>query len=336
MLRGGRVFILLGVVLAVAAVLLGILALSRPGREAAETPAPQEVRVPVVVAARDIPANTVITAADITVTEVPQEEVAPGTAQRADQVIGLVTSGVLVEGQRILMANLVAPSLGNVVQPGKRAVALPVDRVSALGGLIQPNDTIDIIYSVRVNLTRVVPSEPLEVVDATQGYARQDDLQLAPYGQPPSGPTYPFPGEPGSRFTVTDGGGGNPVAKLILQNIRVLQVIAGSEAVAPGPGESAPVQTSAEAGEITPTPEPNATALAGSTLPAVDLLIIEVDPQQAEMITFMLDQQARYQVVLRSRTDQEPANTSGVTYDRLVSQYGLPVPATVRLPGGPQ
>jgi hypothetical protein len=50
----------------------------------------------------------------------------------------------------------------------------------------------------------------------------------------------------------------------------------------------------------------------------------------------MLDQQARYQVVLRSRTDQELANTSGVTYDRLVSQYGLPVPATVRLPGGPQ
>ncbi|MCM8750610.1 Flp pilus assembly protein CpaB [Thermomicrobiaceae bacterium CFH 74404] len=336
MLRGGRVFILLGVVLAVVAVLLGIVALSRPNREAAETPAPDEMRVPVVVAARDVPANTVITTADITVTEVPQEEVAPGTAQRADQVVGLVTSGPLVEGQRVLMANLVAPSLGNVVQPGKRAVALPVDRVSALGGLIQPNDTIDIIYSVRVNLTRVVPSEPLEVVDATQGYAQQENLQLPPYGQPPAGPTYPFPGEPGSRFIVTDEGGGNPVTKLVLQNIRVLQVIAGSEPVTPAAEGAAPAQTSAETGEATPTPAPDTAEQAASTLPAVDLLIIEVDPQQAEMITFMLDQQARYQVVLRSRSDQEPATTSGITYDRLVSQYGLPVPATVRLPGGPQ
>lgn len=332
MLRGGRVFILLGVILAVAAVLLGILALSRSRREAAETPAPQQARVPVVVAARDIPANTVITAEDIQITEVPQEEVAPGTVQRADQVIGLVASGPLVKGQRLLMANLIAPSLGNVIQPGKRAVALPVDRVSALGGLIQPNDVIDIVYSVRITLTRVVPSEPLEVVDATQGFARQEDLQLPPYGQPPAGPTYPFPGEPGSRFIVTDDAGGNPVAKLVLQNIRVLHVIAGSQTVTPGTAGAA----AQEAGEATPTPAPEAAGQVGTPLPQVDLLIIEVDPQQAEMITFMLDQEARYQVVLRSRADSEPATTAGVTYDRLVSQYGLPVPTTVRLPGGPQ
>jgi len=330
MLRGGRVFILLGVVLAVAAVLVGILALTPPEREATPTPTAEQTLVPVVVAVRDIPANAVITADDIQLTQVPQDEVAPGTVQRVDQVIGLVASGPLVRGQRILLANLVAPSLGDVIQQGKRAIALPVDRVSALGGLIQPNDTIDIVYAVRITLTRVLPTEPLESVDATQGYAQQEGLELAPYGQPPAGPTYPFPGEPGSRFVVTDEGGGNPVAKLVLQNIRVLQVIAGDRTVVPG------MTATPAAAEASPTPAPEATPEAGTPLPPVDLLIIEVDPQQAEVITFLLDQQARYQVVLRSRGDDQAATTAGLTYDRLVSQYGLPVPSTVRLPGGPQ
>jgi pilus assembly protein CpaB len=330
MLRGGRVFILLGMVLAVAAVVVGILALSRPDREPAPTPTAQPTLVPVVVAARDIPANTVITADDIQVTEVPQDDVAPGTVQRVDQVVGQVASGPLVRGQRILQANLLVPGLGDLLQPGKRAVALPVDRVSALGGLIQPNDTIDIVYSVRITLTRVLPTQPLELVDATQGYAQQEGVELAPYGEPPTGPTYPFPGEPGSRFIVSDEGGGSPVVKLVLQKIRVLQVIAGDRTVVPGMTAPQP------AGEGTPTPVPETTPVPGTPLPPVDLLIIEVDPQQAEVITFLLDQQARYQVLLRSRGDDQDATTSGLTYDRLVSQYGLPVPASVRLPGGPQ
>lgn len=335
MLRGGRLFILLGIVLAVVAVILGIVALSRPS-EGTVTPTPQQARIPVVIAARDIPANTVLTMEDVRVTEVAEDQVAPGTARSVDQVVGLVTNGELVEGQRIMMANLIAPSLGNLVEPGKRAVAIPVDRVSALGGLIQPNDTIDIVYTVRIDLTRVVPSEPLEVVDVTEGFAPQDGLTLPPYGEPPAGPTYPFPGEPGSRFIVTDTGDGQPVAKLVLQDIRVLQVIAGAELVTPG-GTTATGQAATVSADATPTPQAEvAQEQQGTVLPAVDLLIVEVDPQQAEVISFMLDEQARFQVVLRARGDHEPATTAGVTYDRLVANYGLPVPATVRLPGGPQ
>jgi hypothetical protein len=65
-------------------------------------------------------------------------------------------------------------------------------------------------------------------------------------------------------------------------------------------------------------------------------LIVEADPEQAELISFLLDQNVRYQVILRARGDAQPVQTDGVTYDRLVERYGLPVPGTVVVSGGPR
>ncbi|HET9017717.1 MAG TPA: hypothetical protein VFN57_19095, partial [Thermomicrobiaceae bacterium] len=211
--------------------------------------------------------------------------------------------------------------LGN----GQRAVALPVDRINSLGGLIQADDHIDLIYSVRLKLTRVLPTQPLAVQDSTTGYAKSDTLVLPPPGSASSSKTYPYPGEPGSTFTVNDLQAGDPVAKIVLQNLKVLRVIAGNATVA-GP---ATTNTTAKTASATATPTPTT-----NQLPNDDLLILAVDPQQAEVIKFVQDNGGNYQVALRATNDTSTATTKGVDYNQLVTNYGLPVPQTVTLPGG--
>lgn len=323
MRRTGRLYLLTGLLLAFAAVIVAIIALQRqrPPSPAEPTETPT---VPVVVAAHDIRAGTVLRQEDVQVVAADPASIAPGTARQVDQVVGLVVAGDLVAGQRILLANLVMPSVANAIQPGKRAVAIPVDRINAVGGLIQQNDVIDLVYAGRLELTRVLPTQPLEMGDSGQGYSPPPEQVTLPVSG--TGTSYPYAGAPGSRVVVKDIGEGQLVTKLIVQNLRVLQVIAGSTPVEPGVASPSPIEASRA--EATPTPT--------TTLPAVDLLIVEADPEQAEIIAFLLDQNIRYHVVLRARGDTEQVQTDGVTYDRLVEEDGLPVPAPVVVGGGPR
>lgn len=337
MRRGGRLFIILGVGLALVAALLVVFSLTKSGNNK-KTPVVQvtpDTSISVLQAAHDIPANTVIREEDVKVVKVDRTAAATGAATSASQVVGLATNGNIVSGQQILMANLVTPGLTNLLTNGKRAVALPVDRLSALGGLIRPDDYIDIVYSARLNLAEVLPTSPVSTqFGPTQYSVDQKSLELPPNGQTATG-TYPIPGQPGSVFTITDDGHGNPVTKVIMQDIRVLRVIAGNEAV----NESAfatptptPASDNGTATAKTPTPEN-----AGPTpLPATDMLVLEVDPQQAELVKFLEDNQGKYQVVLRSPNDHATPTTTGMTYDQLMSKYGVPAPKPVAVPSGGQ
>ncbi|HVX30907.1 MAG TPA: Flp pilus assembly protein CpaB [Nitrolancea sp.] len=335
MRRGGRLFIILGVGLALVAALLVVFSLTKNDNK--KQPVVQvtpDSSVSVLQAAHDIPANTVIREDDVKVVKVERTAAANGAATNASQVVGLATNGDIVSGQQILMGNLVTPGLTNLLTNGKRAVALPVDRLSALGGLIRSDDYIDIVYSARLNLAEVLPTSPVSTqFGPTQYSVDQKSLELPPNGQPVTG-TYPIPGQPGSVFTISDDQNGNPVTKVIMQNIRVLRVIAGNEAV----NESAFATP-------TPTPAPSGTATADNNeansnaptpLPATDMLVLEVDPQQSELIKFLEDNQGKYQVVLRAPNDHATPTTTGMTYDQLMSQYGLPAPKPVEIPSGGQ
>ncbi len=328
MRRGGRLFILLGVGLALVAVLLAVMSL-KGGSSNKPTPvATQTETVSVIQATRDIPANTVIKQDDISIVKVQRSSAASGAAADSSQVVGLATNGNVVKGQQILMANLVTPGLTNLLTDGKRAAALPVDRVSALGGLIRADDYVDIIYSVRVNLTGVLPTNVVEAKQGDTTYTFKDGELQVPTADQPAPTDYPYPGEAGSRFLVTDDGNGNPITKVIVQNVRVLRVIAGDQSVNDQTASPTPTPSG--------TPSGNTASNATTSLPNADMLVLEVDPQQAELIKFLQDNSGTYQVVLRAPDDHSVSDTTGVTYDQLMSNYGLPAPKTVRLPGGGQ
>lgn len=181
-------------------------------------------------------------------------------------------------------------------------MSVVVDENNLVAGLIRQDDSIDIVYEVNAELMRVSPTTPLEAADSA---SLTSDLVLPPFGEAADPEPYPYPGEPGSRFVITDSDGGNPVAKTVLQNIRVLRV-------------------------ITPS------SLAGGSQANQDqdnnnYLVIQVTPDQAELV-HMMTTVGTYQVVLRGGSDEEIASTMGASMELLVTEYELPVPKTVRLP----
>lgn len=325
MRRGGRLFIILGIGLALIAGLLATVSFIGGGGGDGKTN--KEDQVPIVQAARDISANSVLREEDLQLVEVDKSTASPGAAVNTTQVIGLAVNGNIVKGQQILTANLQTPGLTNIVADGKRAVAIPLDRVNALGGLIRTDDHVDIVYSARVELLRILPTNIAEIREDGLFTFDEEAIGVPPADQRPPA-NYPYPGEAGSRFIIMDDGEGSPTAKLVLQNMRVLRVIAGDVAVA----TDNPVPETSEESE-------KKTNVNGDKLPSTDLLVLEVDPQQAEVIRFMMETQIqpevpRYQVLLRNTQDSGSAQTNGITYDKLMTDYGLPAPKSVRMPGG--
>jgi len=290
--------IVVGVALALVAAGLALFALSSGKKtEAAKTDEPQDVII--VQAKRDVPAHTLLKADDLEEVKVKSDTVGDDAVRSASEVIGFAYNTDLLEGQRITRASLEEQGLANELTDGKRAISVPVEKENLLGGLLREDDHIDLIYDMRVELTRILPTEPLELPDHME--LKDADITLVPYGQQP-GATYPYPGDPGSRFTISDTDPGDPMVKMTLQDIRVVRVVT-----------------------------PDTSASGGSTTES-SYLVLEVDPQQAEIIDFMVNH-GTFQVALRGTDDTQQVTTNGVNFQNLVSQFGFPLPTTVRLPG---
>jgi pilus assembly protein CpaB len=309
MRRSGRLFIVLGVALALVAGLLAFVALSGDddGSTASADERAEPLEITVITAARDVAAHERITEEDLQEQIVDADTVSGDVVTSRIEVVGLAYSQDLTTGQALLRAQLETPGLANRIEPGRRAFALPADAAGLVGGLIRDDDRLDLIFTTRVSLLRVNPSFPLEAFDSIEIDGIEDPetgdngLLLPPLGED-FGPTYPYPGEAGSRFWISDLDSGDPVTKVLLQNVRVLRTIV------PTPAEG-----------------PNSTK-------SESFLVLDVSPEEAEILRFMM-MNGSYQVVLRGLDDDNMADTNGVTFNQMVDDMGLPVPKTVRLPG---
>jgi pilus assembly protein CpaB len=348
MRKGGRVFILLGVTLALAAAVLAIFAFSDAG-ETEEVAEAEEPMVEVIEAAQDIPVNHVITEDDITVVEVEERTVSPGTARSTGQVLGLASSGDIVSGQRVLMANLVTPGLSHIVDDGMRAVAIPIDRVNALGGMIRAEDRIDIIYSIALDIEDFAESLREALAEEGMQLQQQQQAQEGQEGeegeegeaQPdivlPDFSDIPFPGDPGSLFTIMTSEGHQPITKLMLQDIRVVRVVAGDVTV-DDEGRMVqveePATTADDADDEDQEQDTETTneAVDPDRLPETDMLILEVDPESAELIKFILDYEGQFQIALRGPEDSAEVDTPGMTFRQMIEDLGLPVPRPAEIP----
>lgn len=309
MRRSGRLFIVLGIALALIAVLLAVVALTG-GDDSDDTTSGSgsnepEQTVTIVVAAREIAAHERLTAEDITEERVNASSAPAGAITSELEVIGMAYADDLTEGQALMRARLETAGLSQRIPEGMRAYALPVDTINLVGGLIREDDRLDIIFSTRINLTRVNPSVPFEatdsmIIDSVYWPDLDFDGLLIPMEGDDIGPDYPYPGEAGSRFLVSDFEEGDPVSKVIVQNVRVVRTVLATD--------------------------PDGT---GQTTGG--MLVLEVTPDQAEALRFMM-LNGTYQVVLRGSEDQEATTTNGITFDLMVDDLGLPVPKTVRLP----
>ncbi len=142
--------------------------------------------VPVIVASQDIPAQTTITDAMLTVKEVPTDLVLTGSFTELTAVVGKRTQVQLVAGQQLLATNASdatdavaqygadAP-LSLLIPEGKRGFAIYVSPVAAVGGLARAGDRVDVIVSE----THTVSSDVGDVTTSSACYAMQDIPVLA-------------------------------------------------------------------------------------------------------------------------------------------------------------
>jgi pilus assembly protein CpaB len=307
MRRSGRLLIVVGVVMGLAALLLAIFALSGGddddgGETTQRADTPQEITI--VQATKNLDPHVKLTAEDLEEVVVNESELLnpDDHPRRINEVIGFAYSEELVEGQQILRSRLEVSGIAEELEPGTRAISLMVDRNNLVAGLIRQDDSIDVIYEINADLMRVSPTTPLESTDSA---ALQTELVIPPFGESPDPAPYPYPGEPGSRFAITDANAGNPVAKIVLQNIRVLRVITASSTANAAGGSQSGTEGS--------------------------FLVIEVTPDQAELV-HMMTTVGSYQVMLRGTEDEEIVPSMGANMELLITEYNLPVPKTVRLP----
>lgn len=104
---------------------------------------------PVVVAVKDIPGRTVITADMVKVTTMPPELVQAGSAREISKVIGVMTRvpisiGDQVTEKRLAMEGKVSGFTGSIPQD-KRAFTISATDVTGVAGFVKAGDYVDIV-----------------------------------------------------------------------------------------------------------------------------------------------------------------------------------------------
>ena len=194
--RRGRWIVVIGVFLAVAAGGAAFFLINQAQQQAGQAGLE---KVTVVVAAQTIPARKIIEATDVTVHEVPIDDTnAQGIVSTTDKVIGRVAAVAILQGQMVLTNLLASSSEGgqfSVLGPDEavtpdstpwRAISVTVPDERAVGGLLTPNQTVDVFVTATVNvLTNSGDALPKEgwYTDKSTKLSYQDMLILAKSGQ---------------------------------------------------------------------------------------------------------------------------------------------------------
>lgn len=168
--RLNRVALGLGLVLALVAGGVVFLAL-RAARE--QAPLALEVQ-PVVVAAADIPAGTLLDASNVprllAVRREPAAAVPDGALTSTASAEGRTTSVALRAGDRVLAGDLGASTTGSgaslaaLIPQGQVAIVLPASDQVSVAGAVRPADRVDLVASVPVrqpNGSQVVVTQAL-------------------------------------------------------------------------------------------------------------------------------------------------------------------------------
>ncbi len=316
MRRGGRLFVLVGILFALVAAFGLYLYLQSTGGpqvidSALLTPTAEPLKR-VVVARIDIPNTTVLTDTEtfLSLEEIPESEYNANPSQyftsfsdlRNKQTILTVSAGDPLRSSDVTDAGLslqIPP--GSQGQPRPKAFPFQVNSLTGVADLITPGDFVDVIasFQVQVPLIRVGVNE--------QGQATLKENET-------------FEGQ---------------TTKTLVQNVQVLQILKPQVAAEVTPGaEGAPAAEQPPPGGAPAdgTNAPGAPNAVNTFTPGNWLLVLAVTDQQAEIIKFAQERGQSVTLVLRGRGDTVQETTEGVTLELLVARFSLPVPGQVEDP----
>jgi pilus assembly protein CpaB len=135
-------------VLVAAAATYGVYLMLQRTREANRV-----ATAPVVVALKDMPEGATIDRTSIATNAWPLPTIPAGAFSSSDSVVGRVTRVAVFAGEPIvpgrLAPNGTGPGLEVKITPGKRAMAIRINDVAGISGLIQPNSRVDVMVTMK-------------------------------------------------------------------------------------------------------------------------------------------------------------------------------------------
>ncbi len=292
MKRSNRLVILVGVLLAVLAFVAIVILLN----QRVDPVAPEEVRDTVLVATQDIAQGDPITP-DVVEELLVDPEAVQGTPLRSTSVVTgqaavfPIPEGSQVTGEAIGLGNRLAVNLPALLQPGEKAIAFQVDRVTGVDFLVKPGDTIDIVTTQAIN-----------VLQETADSAANSDENAPP------------------RFEAIPGLEAARSVKAILQDKRVLYVSATRAQ------EQEPIDVNGD-GVINDQDEQPAQAAIDSVI--IVIAGTAQDAEVIKFAQNDLGEVGSLTAIVRHADDDAIEETLGITIDQLVAEYGLRIPSIV-------
>src|SRR3954454_2644144 len=173
--RGALALMALGILLAGAASVI-VLGIAQQAGEASRAVIPQ---VYVVMAAREIPDQSVVTPDALVVRPFPAEFAPVGAISQPEQAVGKFAVGTIYRDQIIMQGHVStgkrAPSLSDRVPPGKVVVWLPMPDLLAGQVGFKPGDRLDLLLSLK--LSQAASSIGEDKSTAAAGVSTQTTLQ---------------------------------------------------------------------------------------------------------------------------------------------------------------
>jgi Flp pilus assembly protein CpaB len=190
--RRGKFVIVLGIILALAAGGAAFYLINQAQQQAGQGPLQ---KVSVVVATRDIPARKPIEADDLAVREIPIDPTNErGVLTNPSELVGKVLAVTAFQGQMVTANMLASTTSGSGFSilfpeetiapdsPAWRAVSMTVPDPQAVGGMVQPLQTVDVFVTATVNVPLDLINKGKYYTDRSTKITYQDMLILARSG----------------------------------------------------------------------------------------------------------------------------------------------------------
>ena len=107
----------------------------------------------VIVANRDIPEGVTIDRIALGTAQWPSENAPAGAYTSIDSVAGRISRVAIFNGEPIVPGRLApvgsGPGLEIKIPPGQRAMAVRINDVAGISGLLQPNSRVDVLVTIR-------------------------------------------------------------------------------------------------------------------------------------------------------------------------------------------
>ena len=297
-MRGGRVFIIVGVVLGLGTMLAALFILSSaPSQPVIPTPAvPTTERV--VVAVQNIGEGTNVLPQTVELREKDINEIPVGALRDINQALGRIARQDIYQGQVVEDYMLISEmeileeglNASILIPKGKVAIALPIDTLSSVAYAVLEGDSVDVLMTL-----------PFIDVDEQS----QTKLPLILSGEQCPGCSPVNPQIP--RMTT----------QLLVQDVSVLKVGEWGVKAAPTPtGEGTGEGNAQDQGEASPP----------QVVEPPSIIVLMVNHQDALVLKYARETGATIDLVLRSSGDHDVVTTEPITLDYMLARFGVVVP----------